>query len=290
MNELITQLLADPWGRLLLQYAALGGAEQALMFVLVASRLAGAFIVAPQLMPSSIPWTVRLGIVVILALLIAPLLVTSWTVIAEVELTAFSASMEGSLATATGMLCLIASEVGLGTLFGIGILTIMAGLRLAGELLDRHSGLGMGAIYNPEWSSGESAGGTLIQLLGIATFLLIEPIGGGEQILGCLIQSFRTIPAGCSWGSLSAIELLGGVVQFSLQFAIRVALPVIATMILVDLTLAFANRGVSSPANSSQLAIRACAGLAVLTVSTRAIPDLVSDATLVTVRLVSGIH
>lgn len=290
MNELINQLLADPWGRLLLQHAAQGGVEQAWLFVLVISRLSGAFLIAPQLMPSLMPWTVRLGIVVILALLITPLLSTNETAIAKIAQAGFSDSMNESLVTSTNLLCSVASEIGLGTLFGVGVMAVVGGLRLAGELLDRHSGLGMGTIYNPEWSSGESAAGTLIQLLAIGAFLLIEPIGGSEQILQCLIQSFRTIPAGFSGWSPSAIELLGGIVQFSLQFAIRVALPVIATMILVDLTMAFASRTAASSVNSSQLAIRACTGLVMLTFSIGTIPDLISEATLVTVRLVSGIH
>ena len=289
MNELFAQLLADPWGRLLIRFAVQGGAEHAWLFLMVAGRLAGVFLVAPLLMKTSIPFIVRMGLVVFLSLQITPVLSLAGPDAPEIELIGYVSSLDGNLLVAlTELICLIANEVGLGTSMGVGGMAILGGLWLAGEFLDRHCGLGMGAVYNPEWSSGESPGGTLIHLLGIASFLLIEPLGGSEQILHCLIQSFRSIPVGFGAWSQSAMEMIGSVVQFSLLFAIRIALPIIATMILIDLTLAFANRSASSPANTSQLVIRASTGLALLTCSTAAIPDLMAAATMVVVRLVIG--
>ena len=128
-------------------------------------------------------------------------------------------------------------------MFGIGLIAVFSGLKLAGEWLDRHGGLGLGTVFNPEWSAGESACGSLVQLLGIAAFLLMEPLGGQWRLLQSLVQSFHTIPVGSGTWSMSAVELVSSVVQQSLLLGIRVAMPLVATMTLVDMALAFASRG-----------------------------------------------
>ena len=168
---------------------------------------------------------------------------------------------------------MIITEVGLGGLFGTGLIAVFGGLRLAGEWLDRHCGLGMGTVLNPEWMSGESACGSLTLWLGIVAFLLIEPMGGQYVLLQSLLQSFHAIPVGSASWSTSGIQLLNGLAQESLILGLRISMPLIATMMLVDVTLAFAGRGTPVSISSSCQSLRLGVGLFVLALTMTNVPD-----------------
>lgn len=283
MNELLGQLGADPWGRLVLHYTLMGGLLRTFLFVLVGARLAGLLLVAPCIMTIAIPFRVRVALVVLFAMIIAPTVLPVLDQTHQVTLTGHDTSSDsGPIVlpdSVTDLVCAIASEVGLGALLGVGVLAIFSGLQLAGEWLDRHSGLGLGAVFNPDWSAGGgSACGSLVRLLGCAAFLLAEPTGGYWHLLQSLLQSFQAIPIGTTFWSMPCIDLLNGVVQQCLILGIRVAMPLVAVMTLVDVTLALANRGATTAESSNQLVIRVAVGLMVLALTTTAIPDSIAQA------------
>jgi len=242
----------------------------------------------------TIPFRVRVGLVVLLTLVIAPTLSRQITDVRKIIPAAHESSNTSiSVAipdTLTDLLCAIISEAGLGTLFGVGFIAIFSGLQLAGEWLDRHSGLGLGAVFNPEWSTGSSACGSLARLLGCAALLLAEPIGGHWQLLQSLVQSFHAIPVGMSSWSISSIDFLNGVVQQCLILGIRVAMPLVAAMMLVDVTLAFAYRGTTTAESSAHLAIRVAVGLIVLSLTTTTIPDSITQAIVSAAQVFADFH
>ena len=164
----------------------------------------------------------------------------------------------------------------LGAFLGIGVIAVLSGLRLGGEWLDRHSGLGLGSVFNPEWTSGESACGSLVLLLGVAAFLSIEPIGGEWLLLRSLVESFHAIPVGSADCSMAPVELLSGVMQQSVVLGLRVAMPLVATMMLVDMTLAFAGRSSPHLLSSASLAMRAGVGLIVLALTMTTVPEVIA--------------
>ena len=294
MDELLEQLVADPWGRLVFHLVVSGGLWSAYVFLLVAARFAGMFLVAPLFMTITIPCLVRVSLVVLLSLVIAPtlsLMDVEGNNVTFVGHASTNHSMKFALpATVIELGCGIAGEVGLGTVFGAGMIAIFSGLRLGGEWFDRHSGLGLGTVFNPEWSAGQSTCGSLAQLLGIAGLLLAEPIGGHWQLLHSVVQSFHAIPVGTVSWSFVTVELLNGVVQQCLILGIRVALPLVVAMMLVDVTLTFASRGATPAENSAYLAIRMAVGIMVLALTTTTIPESVAQGLLAAVQLVEEVH
>lgn len=279
MDRLLEQLATEPWGRLVLRHLTSGGIWNVYFFLLVSARLAGTIVLAPCVITSHVPLFCRAGLAIFLSLIIAPTLAASTAATTEIALVAGSSQASMPLPDSPIELCaILAKELALGTLFGIGLITVISGLRLAAEWIDRHTGLVSGSALNPELSAGTSVSGSLIPMLGIAALLLLEPIGGQSQLLKSLVQSFREIPVGSFDWTTSAVPMLNNMVQQSLILGLRVAMPLVATMTLVDVTLAIAARGAAAPISPACLTIRLATGLVVLALTLSTIPDVVANS------------
>ncbi len=276
MNELLEQLAADPWGRLVLQHLASGGLQGCLLFLLVAARLMGVFIIAPYGLRIPIPLSMRMVLVVLLSLIIAPtLLDTDRQDAAATQVSHISIPSVIVPESLTEFASLLAREIGLGALLGVGVIAVFSGLWLGGEWLDRSSGLGLGRVLNPDWSEGDPACSRLTSLLAVAVFLMTEPLGGQWLLLRSLVESFIAIPIGtASW--MTSIDLLNGLVQHSLILGIRIAIPLVVTMLMLDITLVFASRNTPVAMSSSAAVIRAGVGIGVLALTLTAIPEVIA--------------
>ena len=276
MNELLEQLASDPWGRLVLQYLASGGIRSCFLFLLVAARLIGLFIIAPVGLRIPVPLPVRMMLVILLSSIISPTLLQSSSQDADaIQVNHESITSVVVPESPADLASLIASEIGLGALLGVGVIVVFSGLWLAGEWIDRSSGLGLGRVLNPDWSDGDPACHRLTSLLAIAVFLLMEPLGGQWLLLRSLVESFVTIPIGtASWST--SVEMLNGLVQHSLILGIRIAVPLVVTMLMLDITMAFASRNTPVAINSASMIIRAGAGIGVLALTLTAIPEVIA--------------
>jgi len=131
------------------------------------------------------------------------------------------------------------AEFALGLVLGVGVLTILSGLQLAGELIDQQTGISLGEVANPGLEISGSLTGQFFFLTGVTIMLLLEPIGGHLMMVSALVETFQTLPIGEATLSIPAIELLASLVHQSLVLGIQVAAPLLATMSLVALTMGF---------------------------------------------------
>ncbi|HEY0982680.1 MULTISPECIES: flagellar biosynthetic protein FliR [unclassified Schlesneria] len=306
MNSILTQLTDDPWGRLVFEYLVTGGLENGLVSLLVLVRLSGVFVISPWLMSVKFPLPVRLGLVMILTCVIAPLawsrhgapevgraLLSSLIVqnqdgaMRDTRLFDLS-SRQSPVGTAdsseaktggTDWGVILFSEIAVGTLLGTGILIIFLGLKLGGEWLDRYSGLGLARTFNPEISGDDSACGQISMLMGIVAFVLLEPLNGQALALKSLIDSFASLPPGAPFWTEQPVETIIELIQQSLVLGIRIGIPLAATMLLVDLTLALCSRNSQLPLSGSLYLIRGTLGLVMLALTLTAIPEVIVAAT-----------
>ncbi len=130
-------------------------------------------------------------------------------------------------------------EFGIGLALGLGVLTILSGLQLTGELIDQQTGIALGGVFNPGLDAETSVSGQLLYLLGIVVMLCMEPIGGHIMMVSALVETFQTLPAGEGFLSVSTFEFLRDLVHMSLVLAVQVAAPLLAMMSLVALTMGF---------------------------------------------------
>ena len=218
----------------------------------------------------------RMVLVVLLSLIIAPtLLDTDRQDAAATQVSHISIPSVIVPESLTEFASLLAREIGLGALLGVGVIAVFSGLWLGGEWLDRSSGLGLGRVLNPDWSEGDPACSRLTSLLAVAVFLMTEPLGGQWLLLRSLVVSFIAIPIGtASW--MTSIDLLNGLVQHSLILGIRIAIPLVVTMLMLDITLVFASRNTPVAMSSSAAVIRAGVGIGVLALTLTAIPEVIA--------------
>jgi flagellar biosynthetic protein FliR len=127
-------------------------------------------------------------------------------------------------------------EFGIGFALGLGVMTIVSGLQMAGSLIDAQIGVSLGSVFNPEFESDASLSGELLHQLGLVIFLVV---GGHHLIVSALIDTFQALPVGYAWVSPPAIELLSGLVHQSLALAVQIAAPVIGMMAVIGLSMGF---------------------------------------------------
>lgn len=132
-----------------------------------------------------------------------------------------------------------AGEFALGFVLGLGVLIILTGLQLAGEVIDQQTGLALGEIASPGLEITGSITGQFLFLFGITLLLVMEPWGGHLLMLAALVETFYTLPVGEAFVSLPTVELLSGLVHQSLVLGVQAAAPLLAVMSLVTLTMGF---------------------------------------------------
>lgn len=280
-------------------------------FVLVLVRLSGLMIIGPFFGQSTVPMNVRAFLVISLAVIITPALPNQLQrgfvrldenadgLLAPEELPAGLEERRDAILQARHLqpdaalrpgdyfaittkpptnlvdfVGLILGELTIGFLLGLGVLTILSGLQLAGQIVDQQAGFSLGEIINPDFDSTASITGQSLFMLGMTMLLVFEPMGGHLTMLRTVIQTFETLPIGEAFVSQSAVELIGGLVQQSLLLGLRVAAPLVITMSLVDLTLGFLGHSVPQiNLQAMGYAIRAALCLFFLTVMLSGVPE-----------------
>ena len=133
----------------------------------------------------------------------------------------------------------VSGEFALGFVLGLGVITVLSGLQLAGQIIDQQAGLALAEVFNPGFDTNTSISGTFLFLFGITVFLMIEPMNGHLMMTAALIETFQTFPIGEAYVSTTAVELLRDLVHQSLVLAVQIAAPLLAGMSLVALAMGF---------------------------------------------------
>ena len=299
MHDFFNQLIRDPWGRLLIQFALDDGLARAGLSLLVVARLAGLLGVGLFLGRTLLTWQVRVGLVVLLTLVVVPTLPLARETVPQVRLVGHAGEAAASSVTQAGsavrdailtpvdFVAALLCELGLGAVLGLGMAIVLSGLKLGGEWLDRHSGLGMGSVLNPEHLSEGSVSAELLLLLGIASILLMEPVGGHLLFARTILESFHALPVAeaSHWPSL--FDLLGALLRQSLVLGLRVAMPLVVAMSLIDMTLGFVSRSSRWSLLPALTALRMAAALLILVATLPGIAEAVTTTVLESLRLSS---
>lgn len=246
--------------------------------LLVGCRLFGLLVTVPACNPASVPWQLRVLLLVVISGMITPNVSLSardaldgrrQDLVAEaagdgrlhrnqrtrqtvheqpVPPDSFNVDAKtgtahhgreiGSPARILDFLGLAAGEICLGLLLGIGANLILQGFRMAGQLIDQQTGLGLVASAGIDDGEDGSVMGELLFWMGNLLLLLL---GGHLLLVSTLLETFRTFPPGCGSTPLEIIPVAGQLIQQSLSLALQLSAPVIAAHILVGLIVAHAS-------------------------------------------------
>jgi flagellar biosynthesis protein FliR len=168
------------------------------------------------------------------------------------------------------------SEMGFGLVAGISVAFLTEGFQVGTQVLGMPAGFGYAQTIDP---SSQADSSVLQVLTMLTTWLLFFSLGIDHQILRILSASFQKYPAGTwsmSAASLDSVIHLGGG-MFSL--GMRIALPVVALLLLIDVALALLGR-MQQQLQLLSLAfpIKMMAALGVLIAITPLMPKLFSGA------------
>jgi flagellar biosynthetic protein FliR len=191
-------------------------------FFLEVIRLAGMVMVAP------LAWT------------LAPVRVK----VSMVLLFAFAVHGQGQLApemsgSAERIAAAVGSELLLGLAIGMVVRLVIAAVEVAGEQIALMMGLGIAQMFDPQVQTSHNVMAAILRnfamLVGVA-------VGLHRVVLGATIESFRVVPVGSlvGLGSYGPSFLnLGGLV---FSTGLRLAMPVLAVLFMVQVALAFVSR------------------------------------------------
>ena len=175
-------------------------------------RVLALLMAAPIFSHRTIPARIKIATALAIALVIAP------------ATAAFSAA---------GWL-LIAEQMLVGVAMGFSLRLVFAAVEMAGDMIGLQMGLSFATFVDPQNSNQSPLIGSFLAMIATLLFLSID---GHLLLIAALVDSFNVVPVGTgsltkfSWEHLALL----GTKLFSL--GLQIAMPVLCTMLLVNLSL-----------------------------------------------------
>lgn len=177
-------------------------------------RVGGLFLTAPMFSDRMLPARVRVGIVLVLTLVLAPLAPTSI-----------------SLMSAAG-LASMASQVLIGASIGFVLKLVFEAVSFGGELVAQSMSLGFAEVVNPQ---GGPSSPVLSEFYTLLVTLLFLVMNGHLRLIALLAHSFESLPPGMATISAHGLH---AIVSFGAELfsgAVRVALPAMTSLLVVNI-------------------------------------------------------
>lgn len=222
-------------------------------------RAAGFMLLWPLTAGRWIPTRLKVGIALALTVLASSQLQPGWG----------EATMGALLTTAIG-------EVFIGFWMGFGMRLTFLLLEIGGHILAMEMGLAMAQAFNP----GSESQATVLESWAYFFGLCLAVVTGWyRDSLGYWVLSFREFPPGQWWGMIEGFASLGRVFGTVFAMGVQMAAPVIALILLVNITFAYLGK-VAPQVNVLMLSfsIRILVGLVALGVVTLLARSLFQEA------------
>jgi len=148
-------------------------------------------------------------------------------------------SLPDELPTFGAMIGTAFAEVGFGLVVGLAVAFLNEGFQLAAQILGVQAGFGFATTVDP---SSQADSGVLQAMMTLITGLLFFTLGIDREIVRVLAMSLQKFPAGTWAPSVASLE---GVVHLGAgMFAtgLRLAMPVIGLLLMLDFALALLGR------------------------------------------------
>jgi flagellar biosynthesis protein FliR len=230
------------------------------VWALVLARILGLCLTAPALAIPELDWRFRLGLAAILGTVLIPVLEPM-----IVPPVAWSGTAQALL-----------SEVLTGGVLGWSAALIVAGARLAGELVAAQAGLSTATLLDPETGEELAPLGRLYGWIALAGFLALD---GPLVLVRALAESYDAVPAGRLLISHETAMLAFAQVGRALELALQAAAPPTMALILAGIVLGWLSRAAPSlPFVVLALPIRSFLGIVLVLLSLATLAVTLSGA------------
>jgi flagellar biosynthetic protein FliR len=200
--------------------------QQLLLMFLILVRFTSMFAVAPVFSIRGIPIILKIGLGILSALLIYPLVNQ---VTPELELSLLNAAV------------LTFGEIFTGVTIGLIINFLFSGVELAGEYIGVDMGLSMAQEFDPMFEQRISVIARLKNILAVLIFLLID---GHHFLIEAVVYSFRLLPVGTWEMSELAITKIMKMSGAVFAIGVKIAAPAIVTLFLTSVAMGITARAV----------------------------------------------
>jgi flagellar biosynthetic protein FliR len=192
-------------------------------FLLVLARVGGALVFVPLPGMKGIPQPARVALVLGFTLALA----SRWPVV------------DATAVTAMRLAGWAAAEAAVGIAMGAAVAMVLEVFTLAAQILGLQAGYAFASTIDP---NTEADSGILLVLAQLAAGMLFFALGLDREILRLFAQSLDRVPPGAYvFGPGTAVPLIRlGATLFA--FGVRLALPVVALLAMVDVALALLGR------------------------------------------------
>jgi flagellar biosynthetic protein FliR len=196
------------------------GADQLIILLLTILRTSGLLVTAPVIGDRGIPNLVKVGLVILLALLLMP--------------TISNVDSFGQVDSAWQLAGLALQETLIGAIIGLFFRFIFIGVLTAGSIIGYQIGFMFATMFDTNLSNQVSIIGRFWYVIAILFFLSIN---GHHLIINAYAESYQVIPLGgvSTYGSVG--ELIIKYSAYIFVIALKVASPVIITLFLTDVAL-----------------------------------------------------
>ncbi len=195
-----------------------------LVFTLVLARLGTMIAVTPVFGGPDLPIQVRAFLAIALSLLVAP------------------SQMAAPIAMPTCLVdyaILIINDSLTGLVLGLGLMLLLGGVQVAGQVISQMSGISLADVFNPSFDAEVPIFSHLLYLVTLAAFVII---GGHRKLLDALMGSFATLPPGRAPWADSLVDCIVTLTTESFVLGIRAAAPAIVALLLATLMLGLIGR------------------------------------------------
>jgi flagellar biosynthetic protein FliR len=173
---------------------------------------------APVFSNRAVPMRVKIGLGIAIAVVVAPTLPLQQQVSLDSP-EAFPLAIQ---------------QIMIGLALGFMVRLAMAGIEMAGEQIGLQMGLSFAGFFDPQSKQDGTAVGSW---LGVLAMLMFLGINGHLLLIHTLTESFQTFPVGAAVFSFSDIKSLIAAGGDVFRLGLQLALPFIAVLLIVNLSL-----------------------------------------------------
>lgn len=202
-------------------------APQALLFILIATRLSAMMAVAPVFSSKSFPMRAKAAIVILLSYVALP--VVGGSVEVPTDLGAVSFAL------------LAGKEVLIGLAFGLIAQMLFAAVQVAGSLIDINAGFAIASVIDPSSNMNITVLGRYYNLVATSAFLAI---GGHQWLVTGIVESFSLAPVLEMPNTDALIAGVLGRADDIFLVALMIGAPILVTLFVSDIALGILSRAV----------------------------------------------
>lgn len=197
------------------------------VFALVLARVGAMVTTAPMLSDTSIPMRVKAWLAVSMAALVTPMALSA----SETAPPVVDSVVElGTLA---------AVEIIVGLALGLGLMVVLSGVQLTGQIVGQMSGMALAEGGQSAFGDASSIFGQVYYLVTMAVFVAA---GGYQILINGLLDTFVTAPPGSGFAIDDLVMGFIGLLSVGFELGVRASAPLLLALFLATVVLGLISR------------------------------------------------